>query len=201
MSPARRDGVSRRASILDAALVVFARKGVFAAGIEDVRKEAAASPSSLYHQFESIEDIVLALLERVFTDLFAHLERHVAETRTAEGAVVALVDGHLAWIAAHPDEGRFMYQAMSVPLSPQRTKRLGEHKAKALAGVVAVFEQHIEAGTLPRFPVIAFDIVLLGPAHEACRRWLAGAPLEMSWIRATLPALAYASIHDFARRA
>lgn len=192
--------MARRDSILDAALVVFTRKGVFAAGIEDVRKEAGASPSSLYHQFASLEDIVLALLERVFDDLFAHLDARVRLGRTAKEAVTALVDGHLEWIAAHPDEGRFMYQAMSVPLSPERTARLAEHKAQALAGVVAVFGRQVEMGALPPFPVIAFDIVLLGPAHEACRRWLAGAPLEMSWLRATLPTLAYASVHDLARK-
>lgn len=194
MKPARRDGAERRESILDAALGVFTEKGVFAAGIEDIRKAAGASPSSLYHQFGGIEDVVLALLERVFDRLFAHLGERVTRSRTAKGAVTALVDGHLEWIAAHPDEGRFLYQAMSVPLPPERASALAARKAASLASVVLVIERHVAAGALPPFPVPIFDIVLLGPAHEACRRWLAGAPLDMAWLRRTLPELAYRSV-------
>ena len=50
------------------------------------------------------------------------------------------------------------------------------------------------AGKLPAWPPVVFDVVLLGPTHEACRRFLAGAALDARWMRATLPELAWRSV-------
>jgi hypothetical protein len=62
--------------------------------------------------------------------------------------------------------------------------------------VVAHLETFMACGTLPKLDVLAFDVVVLGVAHEACRRWLAGAPLDPEWLRATLPRMAWASLEQ-----
>ena len=119
-APARRrrsDGARRHDEILDAALRCFEKKGVLGVGIEDVRREAGASPSSMYHLFADLEDIVVALLVRVFADLFAHIAARLEGSRSARAAVHALVDAHVEWVAAHPREARFMYQAMTADFS------------------------------------------------------------------------------------
>ena len=45
----------------------------------------------------------------------------------------------------------------------------------------------------------AFDVVVLGTTHEACRRFLGGAPIDAAWMVATLPRLAWASLAKPAR--
>lgn len=191
--PVRRDGVKRREALLDAALVRFAERGVLGTGIDEIRREAGASASSVYHLFDGLEDLTLALLERTFERLFLHLTQRVTATDTAEGAVTALVDGHLAWVLDHRAEARFMYQAMALELGPEGAARLQARKATMLAPVVAHLARFVEAGSLPRWSPLIFDVVLLGPSHEACRRLLAGAELDPAWMRATLPALAWRS--------
>ncbi|WP_162642382.1 TetR/AcrR family transcriptional regulator [Streptosporangium sp. 'caverna'] len=57
----------RRERLLDAALDVFAEKGVDGASVKDVAQAAQATPGLLYHYFDSKEALVAALLrERGF---------------------------------------------------------------------------------------------------------------------------------------
>lgn len=195
----RRDGKERREALLDAAQRCFARSGLLGTGIEEIRKEAGASPSSVYHQFRDRNALVLALLERTFERLFAHLADRVCGAEGAEALVKGLVDGHLEWILEHREEGRFMYQATALELAPEAGEALQARKAELLAPVVARVVPLMERGELPRWSVLEFDVVLLGPSHEACRRFLAGAPLEARWMRATLPELAWRSVREGAR--
>jgi AcrR family transcriptional regulator len=194
MEPARRDGVKRRDALLDAALRCFVRQGVLGTGIEEIRRVAGASPSSVYHLFDGLPGLTLALLTRTFERLFSHLATRVLATTRAEDAVVALVDGHLEWILGHQDEGRFMYQATALEFEAGATDALQARKAELLAPVVLHLHPFIEAGALPPWPPLVLDVVLLGPSHEACRRFLAGAPLDPVWMRATLPGLAWQSV-------
>ncbi|MEZ4293496.1 MAG: helix-turn-helix domain-containing protein, partial [Polyangiaceae bacterium] len=187
----RRDGERRRNELLDAAMRCFHRRGVLGTGIEDIRREAGASPSSVYHFFADRDEVMLALLIRVFDALFAHIAARVTRTRTAEGAVRALVDAHMEWIQEHPAEGRFMYQAMTLEgagMKEEGRERLAAAKALGLAPIAAHLTPFIERGEIPSWPVALLDVVLLGPAHEALRRWLAGAEdLDPGELRRRLP--------------
>lgn len=191
MSPGRQDGERRREALLDAALQCFVQRGVLQTGIEDIRKAAGASPSSVYHLFDGLPGLTLALLVRTFERLFGHLSERVLESKTAEAAVLALVDGHLEWVLSHRDEARFMYQAMALELGADTAAALAARKAELLAPVVAHLAPFIHSGALPKWSPLVLDVVLLGPSHEACRRLLAGAPLEPTWMRAQLPRLAW----------
>ena len=187
----RRDGRLRREAILDAALQCFAARGVSGTGIEDIRRAASASPSSVYHLFSGLDELKLALLIRTMDRLFAHLTAAVVRRRTARTSVEALVRAHLDWVFAHPDEARVMYQSLSLELAPGVAERLQARKAQALAPLVAHFVLFMERGELPRWSPLRFDVVVLGASHEACRRWLGGAALEPRWMRAELPKLAW----------
>ena len=191
MKPARRDGERRREALLDAALRCFVEQGVLQTGIEDIRKEAGASPSSVYHLFDGLSGLTLALLVRTFERLFAHLAARVLAARTAEATVTALVDGHLEWVLGHRDEARFMYQATALELGKDNAASLAARKAELLAPVVQHLKPFLASGALPRWSPLLFDVVLLGPSHEACRRLLAGAELDPAWMRRELPRLAW----------
>lgn len=185
--------MQRREAVLDAALRCFVEKGVLGTGIEDIRKTAGASPSSVYHLFGGLPGIVVALLTRTFERSITHLTTRVAEATTAEEAVHALVDGHLEWVQQNQDEARFMYQAMATELA-------GETRAAVLAAKDDLKRPLFEslsrfADALPSWPVLTTEFVLLGPAHEACRRYFAGADVDLTWLRAHLPDLAWRSLN------
>lgn len=195
----RKDGKERRELLLDAALACFTEEGVLGTGIERIRQRAGASPSSVYHYFDGVADLTLALLVRTFERLFGHLVARVAPARSARGVVLALVDGHLEWVFANRDEARFMYQATSMDFAPAAGVALAARKSEMLAPIARQIAPFVESGALPRWSIPELDVVLLGACHEGCRRYLAGAPLDPKWMRETLPHLAWATM-ERARR-
>lgn len=172
----------------------FAEKGLLATGIEDIRRAAGASPSSVYHLFGGLPDLVAALLVRTFARVCAQLATDVTAARTAGEAVRALVRSHLDWVAAHPAQARFMYQAMALELAAGHAAELAAAKRELRAPITAHLGTFVAAGELPDWSPERLETVLLGPSHELCRRFLATGEGDLSWARATLPELAWRSI-------
>jgi AcrR family transcriptional regulator len=188
----RKDGRERREAVLDAALRCFVERGVLATGIEDIRKAAGASPSSIYHLFGGLPGIVVALLVRTFERAVTHVVARVAAAATAEEAVRTLVDAHLEWVQQNPDDARFMYQAMAAELA-------GEVRAEVLAAKDELKGPLLAAlarfDDLSAWPPLTLEFVLLGPAHEACRRYFTGADVDLTELRSTLPTVAWRALN------
>jgi AcrR family transcriptional regulator len=189
----RADGLKRREALLDAALDCFSRRGILGTGIEEIRRQAGASPSSVYHHFDGLAGITAALLVRTFERAVAHMNARVLTTTTGEAAVRALVDAYLEWALGHQDEARFMYQAMALELGEDREALLAA-KAALQRPLFDHLAHLAEVGELPDWPPLTLDVALLGPSHDACRRYLAGAELDTVWMRTMLPELAWRSI-------
>lgn len=73
MSPRANVSVERRAQILDAAAVVFSKKGFYAASMDDLVAEAGLSKGALYWYFKSKDHVITALLDRFFAPELAQL--------------------------------------------------------------------------------------------------------------------------------
>jgi TetR/AcrR family transcriptional regulator, cholesterol catabolism regulator len=63
MSSRQEQAQRRREQLIEAALVVFARKGVDGASVKDIAQAADVTPGLVYHYFDSKEDLVAAVLE------------------------------------------------------------------------------------------------------------------------------------------
>lgn len=192
----RKDGEARREALLDAALRCFAREGVFTTGIEAIRKEAGASPSSVYHHFPGLPALTAALLVRTFSRLFVELEAAVAGAKDARGCVESLVAAHLRWAFTQREEARFMYQATSLEFGAEVGARLVADKAAAMAPLMGHIARFVGPGGLPAWSPLQLELVLLGPAHEGARRALAGAPVDEAWLQRELPRLAWKGVAD-----
>ncbi len=195
MKQGRSDGSARREALLDAALACFEQHGLVRTGIEEIRKAAGASPSSVYHLFEGLPEIIAALLERTFVQRYREVTVKVVSTKTARSAVFALVEAHLAWVFAHPVEARFMYRALALDLDGSHRQELRAMKEELKTELV----RHLRAlGVLAEVgvPETMIDVVLLGATHQACRNFLAtsGSSLDPKWMKKTLPELAWRSV-------
>lgn len=193
MVVSRKNGARRRDEILDAALDCFVDKGVLATGIEDIRKAAQASPSSIYHQFDGIADIIVALVDRIAATQYSQLAAAVAAASSFEQAVRGLVEALLAWTFAHEKEARFIYQAFAGELGPER-KRLEAAKYRHAAALEAALRPWLEGSPFATWSYLQFSVVLLGAAHQACRVYLTGQEIDRAWMTEMLPALAVASL-------
>jgi AcrR family transcriptional regulator len=185
MAVARSDGAARREALLDAALTCFQERGLVRTGIEDIRKAAGASPSSVYHLFEGLPQLIAALLERTFVRRYGAITAKVRKTKTARAAVFTLVKAHLAWVFAYPVEARFMYGALALDLDG------GYREGLRALGVV---EESARAEGV-------IDVILLGTTHQACRAWLsAPQAIDTKWMQRVLPELAWGTARAARRR-
>lgn len=84
MSARQEQAQRRREQLIEAALTVFARKGVDGTSIKDIAQAAAVTPGLLYHYFDSKEDLVAAVLEErgFLPELRALLSEHADQPAT-----------------------------------------------------------------------------------------------------------------------
>jgi AcrR family transcriptional regulator len=168
------NGESGQERILRAALECFARQGVSATTLTNLRNAAGVSVGTFYHHFQNKEQVVSALfvnaLREYQADFLAELRRH-PDPRQALPAIVAF---HVDWCARRPDQALFMLT--------ERPPRAGEPGAAALADqnrtffseVTGWWNVQVHHGALrPADPVI-ISVLWIGPAQELCRHWLSG---------------------------
>jgi AcrR family transcriptional regulator len=104
---ARRDATRER--VLDAALVVFAERGVFGGTVEEICEQAGFTRGAFYSNFEDKEDVLQALIEREHARLLAYVDasvdlvsdgpgslREVADTADTAGFLGTIVERILA---------------------------------------------------------------------------------------------------------
>ncbi|MER7003204.1 TetR/AcrR family transcriptional regulator [Dactylosporangium sp. NPDC000555] len=95
------DSQDRRSLILEKAAELFATKGVSATTVREIADVTGMLSGSLYHYFESKDDMVAAIVIRYLEDLNACYGAIPADIDPAE-QFVRLVEGSLSIIEAHP---------------------------------------------------------------------------------------------------
>ncbi len=83
MSPRPDVSEERRNQILEAAALVFARSGFSKARMDDIAAECGLSKGTLYWYFNSKDEIILAILDRLFERELADLHTLQESGRTA----------------------------------------------------------------------------------------------------------------------
>ena len=85
MSPRPDVSEERKDQIMNAAEGVFTRKGFSDARMDDIAEETGLSKGTLYLYFKSKEDLVIAILDRIFLGAFKQLgTRETAEASATE---------------------------------------------------------------------------------------------------------------------
>jgi len=155
-----------RERILDAARRRFAADGVYAATLEDVRRDAGLSVGAVYHHFPDKERLAEAVwldaLERYQAGFLEALRAHP----DARGGVMAAVEHHLRWVAAHRDDAALLLSA--------RPAAAAARNRAFFAAVRAWWQEHAAAGALREHDLDLVHALWLGPSQEYCRHWLAG---------------------------
>jgi AcrR family transcriptional regulator len=85
------ESVAERRQLMDAALKVMRRNGFQGASVQDILDDAGLSTRAFYRQFQSKDDLLLAMFRTASTPDVDQVARQVAEAPTE-------LDGVLAWI-------------------------------------------------------------------------------------------------------
>jgi AcrR family transcriptional regulator len=100
--PAGASAARSRERLLDSAARTFAAYGYRKSTFEDIAAGAGVSRTLLYRHFDDKLDLLRAVRDRALGEWAASVERAVDETRTARGALEALVGETLRYASTHP---------------------------------------------------------------------------------------------------
>ena len=87
MSPRPDVSDERKNQILNAAEDVFTRKGLDDARMDDIAEETGLSKGTLYLYFKSKDDLIIAILDRIFQGIFKLIDARKDEEISATEAV------------------------------------------------------------------------------------------------------------------
>lgn len=181
--------------VLDAALACVVRDGVQGATIQDIAARSGVSIGSIYHHFGSRERILLELYRRCLERMLAHVTRAVLRRRGARDGVRALVTSYLRFVEANRHEALLIFAAAHTELTRDFRPELAELAARVTAPLAEWLAPHVAAGSVVALPRALYEVVLIGPAAEASRRILSGAPgLSFASARRVLPELVWSAI-------
>jgi len=164
----------RRRDILRAALACFLEKGLVASTIEEIRQAAGASIGSLYHHFDSKDDLAAALYVEGLRD---YQEGAVAELRGHPGAeegVKAAVVHHLRWVMCHNDLAHFIFSMGALHSPGPRTNELRDLNRAFFGEYGRWLSRHVRSGEIKKVPPDLYYALWIGPAHELARHLLSG---------------------------
>jgi AcrR family transcriptional regulator len=164
----------RRREILDAALASFLEYGFAETTIEDLRTRSGASIGSIYHHFGNKEGVAAALYAEALGDFQKGFLEALENCTTAEETVRTMVGYTLHWATGYPDWARYLFEAHNARFGPAAERAARELNRAFFPAVEAAFRPFVAKGDIARLPFNLTYAIILGPAQELCRLWLAG---------------------------
>lgn len=165
---------SRKEEILQAALACFTDVGVDGTTIEMIRDRSGASIGSLYHHFGNKERIIAALYLAGTAEYAALLQVGFASANSAEACVRLLVTSYIDWVVANPDWARFILHSRARVEASEMGEQLREANRVHFQRIFDALSGYREQGVFKVIPADCFASVVIGPAHDFARNWLAG---------------------------
>ena len=92
MSPRPNVSDERKVQILNAAESVFTKKGFDEARMDDIAEKTGLSKGTLYLYFKSKDDLIIAILDRIFKREFRQLENLMGSETSSSNAIWKLTD-------------------------------------------------------------------------------------------------------------
>ncbi len=126
---ARSRDENKRAAILEASKMLFARNGFLGTSISDIVRETGMKVGTIYTYFKSKEEIVRNIVEEGWQELYGRIEKDLREARSPRQRVKVLIESVMPGILADVD-------FVSILLSEAGTYTRLEDKLEKLTDLV-----------------------------------------------------------------
>jgi AcrR family transcriptional regulator len=160
--PSREEKKARtRTRLLDAAAVVFARRGFAAATLDEVAEEAGLTKGAVYSNFESKDDLIVALLDerldRQLMGVATQADPHGDVRQQAEQAAAAYLR-----TLEHERESYLLAVEFSVHIArePELRRKFGKRYRDMRDSYARLIEEYAEASGLT-LPLPADEMMLI----------------------------------------
>jgi AcrR family transcriptional regulator len=165
---------SRKDSILTAALACITDVGADATTIEMIRERSGASIGSLYHHFGNKERILASLYLEGLHRYAERLDGNLAAAANAPECISALVTSYLDWVVENPDWARFILHSRGRIEASEMGEQLKNSNREHYARLQLRLKTYRDEGCFRDLPPECFASIIVGPAHDMARNWLAG---------------------------
>lgn len=151
-----------RRRLLDAAEVVFAKRGFHGASVDEIAREAGATTGALYSNFAGKEDLFLALFERsAQADVHDYVEASTTRA-TPDEQTRAVADLWMQILRERPDYFPLVIEFWAYAMrEPQLRVRLAERFRMLRAGSTSLVAQGAERRGITLSPEFAERLGLL----------------------------------------
>ncbi|HXG05100.1 MAG TPA: TetR family transcriptional regulator [Candidatus Binatia bacterium] len=159
---------NRYNDILKAAEEVIGRRGYHQASIREIARAAGLSLAGLYHYVGGKEEVLFLVLDRALDTLVAALDSALAEARTPEARLLALIRTHLDFGFRHAAALKVVnrdWEALPEPRRAEIAAKRNAYVARAL-GVLRELDGHGRSGD----ELLSATNLLLGMLNGIARR-------------------------------
>ena len=139
---ARNRDENKRRAILQASKMLFAQKGFYGTAISDIVRETGMTVGTIYTYFSSKDEIVKAIVEEGWSELYSRLETDLGAAGSAEDKLRLLIERFL------PEVVRDV-ELISILLSEAVTYTRLEEKVERLTDLVFSLTRSLTAGSGP----------------------------------------------------
>lgn len=181
--PTQTTARSARQKLLDAASRLFYARGVAATGIDAVTAEAGVAKMSLYNNFSSKDDLILAYIEARHAEWLALYHLRLAKAQTLTERVLAVFDAYLDHAQGSYEYGfrgcGLLNAAAELPAGSAGREAVRRHKEH----IETILHEHLENSNRPGAADLAehFSFLLEGAMSRA---GLEGRPDKIATARA-----------------
>lgn len=109
---ARLSGPARKATILDAAKVLFAEKGFHGVSIDEISRAVRVSPAILYRHFDSKHDLYEAVIGEFSKQRESYVDTIINHGTSFEDVLLGMTQTFIQSIADNPDILRIEMQSL-----------------------------------------------------------------------------------------
>jgi AcrR family transcriptional regulator len=161
---------ANRERILRAARTVFGARGYYAATIEEIADEAGLSNGAIYYNFQSKEELFLALLDARLDERLQHARRTVAaggEPATGERTVEEEARDITRSFKESREWRLLLLEFVAYAArNPAFAARFKDHKRQLRAALAEILELHLSARAItPTMPIEQLALAVTGLAN------------------------------------
>ena len=164
-----------RDRVMDAAIALFAEKGVLAASVEEICERAGFTRGAFYSNFQSRDELMIAVAERKGREILKAADeavRSVPDEPVAEGSIDDVIRQAMAvFQASHPIDAQWLVARNEMRLYALRTPATRDALRAVEASLDSLLTAAIDAVVARKGATLAIPaeqlVVLLNAYYEA----------------------------------
>lgn len=184
-----------KGAILVAARAHFLELGVADASLDAIRRDAGASNGSFFHHFPTKTHLALALYLAALSSYQASLVAAVADQPRARAGVEKLIDAHVTWVFANPDDARVLADLKEAATIEGAPIDWAVVNHEAFTRLQTWIQRGVDRGELQPLPFLVWLSLVFGPAMMLTSTWALQAEKALApAVRRALAAAAWAGV-------